>query len=68
MSTVLIILKNYYNFGFNNMRCFVKKKLFEKKLIRGSTISKNLLSGVRDLQKVKNRWFAQLLNLFMRLI
>lgn len=34
---------------------FYKKKILEKKFVRESTISKNLLSGVRDLKKVKNR-------------
>jgi hypothetical protein len=49
----------YYNFGFNNMRCFVKKNVLEKKLVRGSIISKDHSSGVRVLQKVKNRCYKQ---------
>jgi hypothetical protein len=46
------------------MRCFVKKNVFEKELVklvklkkRGSSISKHFSSGVRDIQKVKNRWY-----------
>jgi hypothetical protein len=38
------------------MRCFVKKNVFENKMVRGFAISKNLSSGIRNLQKIKNRW------------
>jgi hypothetical protein len=45
------------------MRCFVKKEknVLKKKLVRGSAIPKNLSSGARDLQKVKNRWSKPIL-------
>jgi hypothetical protein len=33
---------------------FCKKKCIQKKIGKGSAISKNLLSGVHDLQKIKN--------------
>jgi len=39
---------------------YCKKKIFENKLVIGYVISKNLSSGARDLQKVKNRLFSAL--------
>lgn len=36
----------------------LKKKVFDKKIGRGSVLSKNLSSGVHVLQKVKNHYFT----------
>lgn len=55
---LFVIQYNYYNFGYDKTRFYVKRKSFEKIGKGESTISKNLSSAVCDLQKAMNHWWV----------